>query len=130
LSENGYHREIAKIESTLLGWEDHGIMTAYIFVDYGSSRQGVGGYCLDKPVNEDGEFKGRIGSAYGMEFIRRLMKACGVEKWEDLTGRTIFVLRENDHMSAKVLGVENLPTERGERFLFSDLEQMAIAEEA
>jgi hypothetical protein len=129
VSENGYHREIGKVTDTELGWESHGILTVYLRMDYGHSGQSIGGYCLDKPIHEDGAFKGRIGSAYGMEFVRRLIKACGVEKWEDVKGRTVFVLRESDRLNAKVLGVENLPTERGERFLFSDLEPMAVAEE-
>ncbi len=34
----------AKIEKTTLGFEDHGIMTLFIYLDYGGSGQGFGGY--------------------------------------------------------------------------------------
>lgn len=110
-------KEIAKIESTMLGYEDHGILSTMLFVNYGGSSQGVGGYALD---SYDKEAKRRIGTAYGCEFIIRTMKACGVDSWEKVKGRTIYVLKENDSWG-KVLGIENLPTERGNRFIFADL---------
>ena len=37
-----YLKQIAKIESTHLGYEDHGILTAHLYVDYGGSHQGIG----------------------------------------------------------------------------------------
>ncbi len=118
-----YHRTIARIESTMLGTEDHGILTCYLFVDYGGSGQGIGGYALDEwkgPKSSEGR---RVGTAYGMEFVARTMKACGVSSWEKVKGRTIFVLKDSDSWQAKVVGIENLPTERGERFIFEDLRQ-------
>lgn len=112
------HKEIAKIESTMLGVEDHGIFTSMLFVTYGGSGQGIGGYGLDE---WDKDKKRRIGTAYGLEFIKRTMKACGVSEWEKLKGRTIYVLKESDGWNAKVLGIEPLPTENGETFIFDDL---------
>jgi hypothetical protein len=121
-----YHKALAKIEGTSLGWEDRGILTCRLFVSYGSSSQGIGGYALDEPrweggEHHKGEFLGRFGTAYGMEFVRRLMVACGVDSWEKLKGRTVFVLKDSDRWQAKVVGVENLPTEPGECFIFADL---------
>lgn len=114
------NKRIARIESTFLGWEDHGCFTCSLNVDYGGSRQGVGGYVLDRPGVE-----GRQGSVYGTEFLLRTMRACGVDRWEKLPGRTVYVLTDVESMSAKVLGLEPLPTEPGERFLFSEIEHLA-----
>jgi hypothetical protein len=61
-----------------------------------------------------------------MEFVARLMRACGVSSWEKLVGRTIFVLQDlpegaSSLGTSSVVGIENLPTEPGERFVFADL---------
>lgn len=127
-------KDIAKITDTMLGTESHGIFTCYLTVDYGGSGQSVGGYSLDTPIqDENGKHAGRIGTGYGMEFIIRVMRACGVSKWEDVKGRTIFVLQdlEPDALAlgtAKVLGIENLPTEKGEQFIFADLAKEFLLE--
>jgi hypothetical protein len=98
-----YTREIAKIERTYLGFEDHGILTGMLHVNYGAAGQGIGGYTI-KSVAGD--------------YLHRTIKACGVNAWEELTGRTIYVLTD---ASRRVVGIENLPTERGERFIFADV---------
>lgn len=111
---------IARIDSTFLGWEDHGILTAYLRLDYGSASQSTPGYTLDEP---DGQ-RDRVGIAFGMEFVARIMRAVGVDEWGKLKGRTIFALVEG----GQVVGIEPLPTERGERFIFRELaEAMAPA---
>lgn len=84
-------REIknAKITGTTLGYEDHGILTCFISLSYGGSSQSFGGYALDSPQRKDGKPSGRIGTAYGMEFIRRILEVVGVSKWEDLVGEHV-----------------------------------------
>lgn len=119
--------QIARVESTTLGIEDHGIFTAFLHCTFGGSGQGVGGYGLDEPVHEDGKFIGRRGTAYGMEWITRCIKACGVDSWEKIKGRTIMVYREDDSWSSKIIGIGPLPTERGTPFMFDDLREMAEA---
>jgi hypothetical protein len=121
MSGTGRHYEIAKITSTALGYEDHGIFTCVLHVDYGGTSQGVGGYALDR---YDEDKRVRVGSVYGMEFIARILRAAGVERWEQLKGRTIFVVREHKGWGAKVLGICNLPTEPGEEFLFDSIKGM------
>ena len=89
-----YMEEIknAVIESTMLGYEDHGIFTCFLTLNYGVSGQGFGGYGLDKPLeDDDGNFICRTGSAYGMNFIINILKIVGVEKWEELVGKNIRV---------------------------------------
>lgn len=81
--------ENALIESTFLGLEDHGIWTVMLHLAFDGSGQGFGGYSLDAPVKENGEFKGRVGTAFGMDFIMEVCRVVGVEKWEDLKGKHI-----------------------------------------
>lgn len=82
----------AVIESTMLGVEDHGIMSFYLYLDYGGSGQGAGGYCLDTAVkNMLGNFDHREGTAKGMNLIMKILDVVGVEKWEDLKGKHIRV---------------------------------------
>lgn len=114
-----YHKKLAKIESTFLGIEDHGIFTSSLGVNYGdSSHQGVGGYSFD---SWDAKTKKRVGSAFGIEFIRRTLEVCGVDSWEKVKGRTIYVLTENDSWGSKIVGIASLPTEGKEILIFSDL---------
>lgn len=82
----------AKIVKTTLGYEDHGILSYVLHLDYGGLSQGFGAYALDKPVHDaNGKFLRRTGSAYGMETIARILKAVGVDTWEQLPGKHIRV---------------------------------------
>ncbi len=85
----------AVIRSTTLGVEDHGILTFFLHLDYDGSGQGFGGYGLDEPVHENGTFKGRRGTAYGCEAIRRVLEVLGVERWEKLPGTPCRVVAEH-----------------------------------
>ena len=111
----GAERRIAKIDSTELGWEDHGIFTAIVGLDYGTGgHQSAGLYALDE---YDKALDRRVGSKEGMDFIIRLLRACGVDKWESLIGRTVYAVSTSN----KVLAIEPLPTEPGEAFWFDSL---------
>ena len=84
--------KVALISSTMLGKEDHGIMTAYLHLDYGGGGQGFGGYALkDKYLDT---------------FITRVLKTAGVGTWEQLKGKYIRVKSEHAkiHAIAPVLG--------------------------
>lgn len=96
-------KRLAKVTRTFLGLEGHGILTAYLIVDYGGSSQSIGGYALH---------------GVGTVFLERILSACGVESWEALVGRTIYVLTDD---AGRVVGVENLPTENGNAFLFAEV---------
>lgn len=78
----------AKITSTMLGREDHGIMTFLLFVEFGGCGCAIGGYALDQydPVN-----KTRVYSAKSIEIISKILDVVGVEKWEDLEGKYIRI---------------------------------------
>lgn len=85
----------AKITGTMLGYEDHGILTCMIDLDYGGSGQGFGGYQLS-----DGHDLHR--------HITQILKTVGVEKWEDLKGKYVRVVAEH----SKVHRIGNLLEEK------------------
>jgi hypothetical protein len=111
---DGAERRIAKIDETMLGWEDHGIFTCVVGLDYGGSHQGAGMYMLD---TFDKKADRRVGTAEGTEFLMRFLRACGVDRWERLKGRTVYAVATH----TKVLAIEPLPTEPGVEFWFDDL---------
>lgn len=76
----------AQISSTMLGREDHGIMTFQILIRFGSCGCGVGGYALD---GYDRETKARVFSAKSMEAISKILEVVGVDSWEELPGKYI-----------------------------------------
>lgn len=79
----------AKITETMLGREDHGIMTFMIHVDISEGGCcGIGGYALD---GYDRETKSRVFCAKSMEAISKILDIVGVDTWEQLNGRYIRV---------------------------------------
>lgn len=93
----------ARIERTMLGTEDHGIFTSMLYVDYGGSGQGIGGYCLDTYIGERGKGM-RVGTRMGMAFIMRILEVVGVDSWERLIGAYIRVRSSHE----KVYAIGNL----------------------
>lgn len=76
----------AKIDSTMLGREDHGIMTFMIYISADWINCGVGGYCLDE---FNSATQTRVFRAESMEAISKVLEVVGVDKWEDLPGKYI-----------------------------------------
>jgi hypothetical protein len=112
------HKKIAKITATTLGLEGHGILTAMLTADYGGSGQGVGGFALDAWSEEH---KRRVSTSLCGAFITGVLRACGVDSWERVKGRTVYVLFENDSYHSRPIGLAPLPTEDGSVFLFETL---------
>lgn len=87
----------AIIKSVILTKEDHGLLTAFIDLDYGGSGQGFGGYNLYVPKR-----KLKDAGNYAGHFIWRVLEIAGVEKWEDLRGKPIRV--DGGHSGIKAIG--------------------------
>lgn len=104
---------IGKITSTFLGIEDHGVFTAYVGFDFGGSAQSAGGYAFTTKKDDGGSF--------GSRWIKSFIEAAGVDSWEKLKGRTLFVYRDSESMAGAIIGVGPLPTEPGKLFMFKDL---------
>ena len=83
--------ENAIIESVMLGYEDHGIMTAMVYLKFGSSGQGFGGYALDR--YDDG-LKRRTATGSMGVFVAGVLGAVGCERWEKLVGKPCRIKRE------------------------------------
>jgi hypothetical protein len=97
---------VAKVDSTQLGfWDDGsgGTLTAWLHLDYGGASQGAGGWNL---------VEGRCAT-----WVRGVLGACGVTRWERVAGRTVYALVEDGY----VVGLRPLPTEPGEEFRFEEL---------
>jgi hypothetical protein len=103
-------REIknARIRSTTLGWEDHGIFTAFVDLEYDGSGQGFGGYALDEWRGERNATGKRFGTSWGMEFIMRVCEIVGVKRWEELPGK--YVRADAD--SGKVYRVGHITADK------------------
>ena len=74
------------IKSTMLGTQDHGIMTFMLYLEGDGWGCGFGGYCLD---TYDPIVKDRVGVASGLQAIMEVLKTLEVERWEDLKGKFI-----------------------------------------
>ena len=111
-------KRIAKIKDTQLGFEDHGIFTATLYLDYGGSSQGAGLRMLSYSPPPERE---PIGSSKGIDHLMGILSACGVDSWEKLKGRTIYAFFDNDNYNEPVKGLGPLPTEKGKDFIFDEL---------
>ena len=87
------------IEGVMLGFEDHNIMTCMVYVKGDDRNQGFGGYFLDR---YDTQLKRRVGRAYGMEWLMRLMNAVGVRSFNELKG--MYVRIEADYYKIYRIG--------------------------
>ncbi len=87
----------AEIAGTMLGIEDHGIMSCSITLTGDGWGQSFGGWTFD---SYDKIKKERVGTAYGCEFIKRVLGTVGVESWEKLKGKHVRIRRTRDKVSA------------------------------
>lgn len=95
--------ENARITSTMLGKEDHGIMTFDIFLDFGNGQCGFGGYALD---GWDDKKNKRVASGVGLQAIIEILDVVGVSKWEELPGK--YVRCESEGWGGRVLSIGNI----------------------
>lgn len=93
----------AKIQSTMLGREDHGIMTFRIYIAADGIACGVGGYCLDE---FNSATQTRVFRAKSMEAISKVLEVVGVDKWEDLPGK--YIRFEDNGWGSTVIKIGNI----------------------
>ena len=79
----------AIIESTMLGREDHGIMTFMIFIK--SDKWGT---------------KTRVFQAKSMEVISKILEVVGVKTWEELPGK--YIRFEDRGLGSTVTKIGNI----------------------
>lgn len=78
----------AIIKSVEITNGDHGQLSAWLYLDYGGSGQGFGGYSLFSVYQHE---KGNVSANYCGLFINSCLVIAGVEKWSELAGKTIRV---------------------------------------
>ena len=93
----------ARIMSTMLGREDHGIMTFMIYIDAGDFSCGVGGFCLDE-FNTASQT--RVFRAKSMKAISEILNVVGVDKWEELPGK--YIRFEDNGWGSTVTKIGNI----------------------
>lgn len=117
------------IESTMLGREEHGIFTFFLYVNLGKDigHCGIGGYALDR---YDPKEKRRKIQSKSIEFISKILDVVGVETWEDLPGKYIRVNIEGG-WGMRIYEFGNIIEEKWinfEEFFKSDDDEVSIDE--
>lgn len=109
ISHNGttYSGEINRITGTTFGAEGHGITTAYLHCEGDGTGVSVGGFCLDQSSGPPDHV--RVGTAYGLDHLLRIMETVGVSSWEALSGERVVVLfPDDDHWGQRAVGIAGL----------------------
>lgn len=88
----------AVIESAVITSADHGLLSAWLHLNYGGSGQGFGGYALYLPKS----FAHHTLESTAGHFIWRVMEVAGVSEWSALKGKTIRV--KSDHGKVHAIG--------------------------
>lgn len=87
----------AVITSATITNDDHGLLSAWVALDYGGSGQSFGGYSLYLPKS----FRHHANSPnYAGHFIWRVMEVAGVSEWSQLKGKTVRVRCEHSEVHA------------------------------
>ncbi len=104
--------ENGKISDTMLGREDHGILTCYLGIDFDSTHQSFGGYGFDEYVSDREGAHVRLGNAFGMEFIRCVLYTLEVDRWEKLVGLNIRVRRSGTSYNSGITAIGHIIKDR------------------
>jgi hypothetical protein len=121
-----YQQRIAKIKSTALGFDDHGLLMAWLGCDFGVFSQSIGSGVMSTVDEGPGNARAIAIPTVG-DFVIGVLRACGVKTWEQLIGHTIYALYAPDAgWNDQPVGIENLPTEAGERFMLNEWRKTAV----
>lgn len=115
LEHNGitYTGQIGTIKKTSLSMGDP-VTTAWLHMEWPGGGIGVGGYGLDEPHRDaEGKFLERVGTAFGLDHIMRLMETVGVYKWEDLPHKNAIILFEGrGGLGSTAVGIAGLTNKK------------------
>ena len=95
---NDYEEKNAIITAATITNDDHGLLSAWLTLDYGGSGQGFGGFALYLPKSYTYH---KLLSVAG-HFIWRVMEVAEVSAWDKLKGKTIRV--RASHGEVKAIG--------------------------
>ena len=91
----------AVIKSARINNDDHGLLSAWLDLDYGGAGQGFGGYCLYLPKSFT-HHEPSLHSNYAGHFIWRVLEIADVTEWSRLPGKTIRV--RSEHCKVHAIG--------------------------
>lgn len=94
----------AVIDYAQLTIADHGLLSGWIGLDYGGTHQGFGGHALYLPKS----FTHHGGPNFAGHWIYRVIEIAGVEKWENLKGKTVRVKLDNDRLDGRILAIGHI----------------------
>jgi len=94
----------AIIESVSLDTGDRGLLTAWLYLDYGGTSQGFGGHALYLSKS----YKHHADMGFAGHFIFRVMEIAGVERWDNLKGKTIRVKSDKDGIGGKIIAIGHI----------------------
>lgn len=83
----------ATIELTSICLESHGIPTFNLELTQGCTHQGFGNYDLRH---------------YGADPLFRIIKAVGVECWEDLPGKHVRIRRDKEGAGSRIIAIGHI----------------------
>ena len=83
--------ENCRITDTMLGYEDHGILTCYLYLEGDGWSVGFGGYGLDQ---YDEKQNLRYSTSIGLQAITEILNTLEVRTWEELKGK--YIRAENN----------------------------------
>lgn len=86
----------ARIDDTMLGFEGHGIMTAWLHLDLDGGGISLGGWNLNG------------GDSLNI-FVKNVLETVGVEKWEELKGKHIRIeFNGPNSWGSKIIAIGNI----------------------
>lgn len=104
--------ENGKIKSTGLGpsANDGRGFGAWLHIEFNGSGQGFGGYALDTYLEKQDRRDNydRVGTAWGMEYIRRLLDTLEVGTWEELPDTHVRVRRTTDGWGGSIEAIGHI----------------------
>lgn len=101
MSDEKLTEKNAVIRSARISADDHGLLSAWLDLDYGGSGQGFGGYSLYLPKSYS-HHESALQANYAGHFIWRVMEIAGVEHWHQLQGQTVRV--RQSHSDVRSIG--------------------------
>jgi hypothetical protein len=95
--------ENAIIEDTMLGIEDHGIGTCFLYLKMDGTGQGFGGYALWSPNQLKNEINKPKVDYCGL-WLTKILEITECSKWEDVKGKLIRI----SHTMDKIDGIGHI----------------------
>lgn len=105
-----YFAHPATVSGLRIWREDHGILTAFVYLDLQTGgSQGFGGYCLDTyekhSVSTDAYATDRRGTEYGTDWLIGLLDVLGSLDSAQVKGRNVYALKADKSFTATINGL-------------------------